>query len=77
MTFIVVAMFVIFCVAGATAGVVLLGIEGRGKTRAPQLSHRFARAAQHLNGDAAPPPRFARIVDRYAARLVRHRPHAR
>ena len=51
MTAIVVAMFVIFAVAAATAGVVVVGMEGRGKWRAPRLADKLARAAQHLNGD--------------------------
>jgi hypothetical protein len=76
-TTIVLAMFVIFSVAGATAGVVLLGMEGRGKSRAPQLADRFATAAQHLNGDAEPPARFTRIVNRYVAPVMEHRQHAR
>jgi len=49
---IIVAMFVILALAGATAGVVVVGIEGRGKWRAPKLAERVTRAAQHLNGDA-------------------------
>ena len=54
MTSIVVAMFVILTVAGATAGVVVVGIEGRGKFRIPRLADKMARAAQHLNGDGRP-----------------------
>jgi hypothetical protein len=55
MTSIVVAMFVILGVAAATAGVVVVGMEGRGKLRAPKLADKMARAAQHLNGDGRPP----------------------
>lgn len=78
MTSIVIAMFVILLVAGATAGIVLLGIEGRGKSRAPLLAHRFATAAQHLNGDAEPPARFTEVVTWYRARVLKlRRPHAR
>ena len=36
MTSIVVAMIVILVVVAATVGLVLLGIEGRGKQRAPE-----------------------------------------
>jgi hypothetical protein len=50
-TAIVVSMFVILGVAAATAGIVVVGMEGRGKMRAPKLADRMARAAQHLNGD--------------------------
>jgi hypothetical protein len=53
-TSIVVAMFVILGVAGATAGVVVVGIEGRGRFRIPRLADKMARAAQHLNGDGRP-----------------------
>jgi hypothetical protein len=76
-TAIVIAMIVILTVAGGTAGVVLLGMEGRGKSRAPQLADRFATAAQHLNGEAEPPARFTEVVNRSAARVLNQRQHAR
>lgn len=50
-TAILLAMLVIFGVVAATAGVVVLGIEGRGRLRAPRLADRLARAAERLNGD--------------------------
>ncbi|HEY9471474.1 MAG TPA: hypothetical protein VIQ76_17870 [Propionibacteriaceae bacterium] len=63
MTSIVVAMIVILVLAGCTAGLVLLGIEGRGKQRAPKLADRMARAAQHLNGDGEPPTRLVKLIE--------------
>ena len=63
MTSIVVAMIVILVVVAAIVGLVLLGIEGRGKQRAPKLAHRMARAAQHLNGDAEPPARLVKMIE--------------
>jgi hypothetical protein len=51
-TAIVVAMLVILGVAGVTTGIVVVGIEGRWKDRAPRLADRMHRAAEHLNGDA-------------------------
>lgn len=63
MTSIVVAMIVILVVVAATVGLVLLGIEGRGKQRAPKLANRMARAAQHLNGDAEPPARLVKMIE--------------
>ena len=63
MTSIVVAMIVIFVVAACTVGLVLLGIEGRGKQRAPWLADRMARAAQHLNGDGEPPARLVKLIE--------------
>jgi hypothetical protein len=43
--------------------VVLLGMEGRGKQRAPKLADRMARAAQHLNGDGEPPARLVKLIE--------------
>ncbi|HVD52564.1 MAG TPA: hypothetical protein VNC13_00135 [Propionibacteriaceae bacterium] len=63
MTSIVVAMIVILVVAACTAGLVLLGMEGRGKQRAPKLADRMARAAQHLNGDGEPPARLVKLIE--------------
>ena len=63
MTSIVVAMIVILVVAAATVGLVLLGIEGRGRQRAPKLAHRMSRATQHLNGDGEPPARLVKLIE--------------
>ena len=63
MTAIVIAMIVIFVLAACTVGVVLLGMEGRGKQRAPKLADRMARAAQHLNGDGEPPARLVKLIE--------------
>ncbi len=63
MTSIVVAMIVIFVVVACTVGLVLLGMEGRGKQRAPKLADRMARAAQHLNGDGEPPARLIKLIE--------------
>ena len=63
MTSIVVAMFVILVVVASIVGVVLLGMEGRGKQRAPRLADRMARAAEHLNGDGEPPARLIKLIE--------------
>lgn len=63
MTSIVVAMIVIFVVVACVVGLVLLGMEGRGKQRAPKLADRMARAAQHLNGDGEPPARLIKLIE--------------
>jgi hypothetical protein len=60
---IIVAMIVIFVIVACTAGLVLLGMEGRGKDRAPKLADRMARAAQHLNGDGEPPSRLVKLIE--------------
>jgi len=62
-TSIVLAMIVILVLAGCTVGLVLLGIEGRGKERAPKRADRMARAAQHLNGDGEPPTRLVKLIE--------------
>ena len=48
---IVVAMLVILLIAVGTVGLVLVGIEGRGRGRAPKLAQQAARAARLVNGD--------------------------
>lgn len=62
MTAIAVAMIIILAVVAGTAGMVVVGMEGRFKERAPRLADRMARAAQHLNGDGEPPEAFHRIL---------------
>jgi UPF0716 family protein affecting phage T7 exclusion len=62
-TSIVVAMIVILVVVASIVGVVLLGMEGRGKQRAPRLADRMARAAEHLNGDGEPPARLIKLIE--------------
>jgi len=62
MTALVVAMIIILAVVAGTAGMVVVGMEGRFKNRAPKLADTMARAAQHLNGDGEPPERFNRIL---------------
>jgi hypothetical protein len=62
-TSIVLAMVVILVVVACIVGVVLLGMEGRGKQRAPRLADRMARAGQHLNGDGEPPARLIKLIE--------------
>ncbi len=60
MTAIIVAMVLTLALVAGVAGLVLMGIEGRWRQRAPRLADRFARAAQHLNGDGQPPRSLTR-----------------
>lgn len=62
MTAIVLAMLIIAAVVAGTAGVVVVGMEGRLKRRAPRLADRMARAARHLNGDGEPPKALLRLL---------------
>ena len=58
----IVVMVVIIAAALGVAAMVVLGIEGRFSDRAPEVSGRLARAAQHLNGDAKPPQALRRLL---------------
>ena len=60
MTSILVAMIAVLLIAAGIVGLVLVGIEGRGRRRAPKIARRISRAAQHLNGDGR---RARRTVD--------------
>lgn len=42
-------------------GVVGMGMAGKGKAKHPKLAHRFALAAQALNGEGEPPARLAKL----------------
>ncbi len=72
-----VAMIAILAVAAAVVGLVLIGMEGRGRTRLPRIADKLTRAAQHLNGEVEPPEAFTRVMERRAAeRRHRERVHA-
>ena len=58
---ILVAMILLLVLVGAVLGVVIVGMQGRGRDRAPLFADRMARAAQHLNGDGAPPQSLRRL----------------
>jgi UPF0716 family protein affecting phage T7 exclusion len=58
---ILVAMILLLVLVGAVLGVVIVGMQGRGRDRAPHLADRMARAARHLNGDGAPPQSLRRL----------------
>lgn len=58
---IVVAMLIILAITAGTAGVVVVGLQGRGRERVPRLADRLTRAARHLNGDGEPPHAFTRL----------------
>ncbi|WP_375422829.1 hypothetical protein [uncultured Friedmanniella sp.] len=60
MTAVIVAMVLTLALVAGVAGLVLMGIEGRWRQRAPRLADRMARAAQHLNGDGQPPRSLTR-----------------
>ncbi|MDN5761992.1 MAG: hypothetical protein L0H41_06715 [Microlunatus sp.] len=55
MTAILVAMILVLGIAAGIAGLVLLGMQGRGSRHVPKLTEQFSRAARHLNGESQPP----------------------
>ncbi len=62
MPVIIVATIVVLGLIGVIAGVVIVGMQGRGRDRAPVLAERMARAARHLNGDGTPPSAVRRVL---------------
>ena len=55
MTVILVAMIIVLGIAAGIAGLVVLGMQGRGSQHVPKLTDQFSRAARHLNGEGQPP----------------------
>ncbi len=55
----IIAMVAILAVAAAVAGVVMIGIEGRGRARMPRIAATLSEAAKHLNGEENTPPTAA------------------
>ena len=64
MTSIVVAMIVILVVVACTVGLVLLGIEGRGKQRAPQAGRTEWPVPHSISmAMAEPPARLVKLIE--------------
>ncbi|SDR99942.1 hypothetical protein SAMN04489812_0565 [Microlunatus soli] len=73
----VVAMITILVVAAAVVGLVLVGMEGRGRRRMPWVADKLTRAAQHLNGEVEAPESFTRVIERSKfAERRQHREHS-
>lgn len=54
MTAILIAMIVVLTIAAGIAGVVVVGMQGRGSQHVPKLTDSMSRVARHLNGEAEP-----------------------
>lgn len=64
LSFLLVVLFLFTIAAAAViAGVVIMGMQGRGKSNHPRLAHKFARFAQALNGEGEPPRHLGRVFD--------------
>lgn len=50
----IVTMLAILVIGAVTVGLVVMGIEGRGRRRAPKLADSMTQAARHLNGEKVP-----------------------
>ncbi|MDN5727520.1 MAG: hypothetical protein L0G99_16570 [Propionibacteriales bacterium] len=57
---ILITMFVVLGVSVTVLAIVVVGMRGRGRDRAPRIADRLATAAKHLNGDGQP-PQFSRV----------------
>lgn len=55
MTAILIAMIIVLTIAAGIAGVVVVGMQGRGSQHVPKLTDGMSRIARHLNGEADPP----------------------
>lgn len=60
----VVTLVLILAIVALIAGVVLLGMEGQYRDRAPGLANRLARIARHFNGDGELPPEVTERIEK-------------
>ena len=60
MTAILVAMFIVLTIAVGIAGIVVVGMQGRGSQYVPKLTDSMSRVARHLNGEVERPRQVAR-----------------
>ncbi|WP_028709413.1 hypothetical protein [Propionicicella superfundia] len=57
-----IAMVLILALALGVCAVVVIGTQGAGKEKAPQIANAFAETARHLNGDAEPPESLVTLL---------------
>lgn len=60
---IVLTMAVLVALALAVTALVVVGMLGHGKDKAPTFAHYAATAARHLNGDGTPTGAFSGLTD--------------
>lgn len=56
-------MLVILGLAAAVIAVVVMGMEGTGRARHPEIADAMARTARHLNGEGQPPRGMMLLFD--------------
>lgn len=60
-----VAFVLILAIVALVVGVVLIGMEGQYRDHAPGLANRFAKIAQHFNGDGELPPEMTERLEKH------------
>lgn len=58
-----IVMVLILALALGVCAVVVIGTQGTGKEKAPQLSNALAETARHLNGEAEPPEGLVSLLE--------------
>lgn len=56
-------MLVILGIAAVVIAVVVMGMEGTGRAKHPELADAMARTARHLNGEGEPPRGLRELFD--------------
>lgn len=56
-------MLVILGIAAVVIAIVVMGMEGTGRSKHPELADAMARTARHLNGEGAPPRGLRMLFD--------------
>ena len=56
-------MLIVLGVAAGIIAVVVMGIEGTGRSRHPEIADAMARTARHLNGEGRPPKGLTQLFD--------------
>lgn len=57
------ALLVVMVFALVIIAVVVMGMEGTGKDKHPEIAHAMARTARHLNGEGEPPKALLALFD--------------
>lgn len=57
------AMIIIVALAAIVLGMVVVGMEGQGRWRAPEMASTLAKAGRHLNGEAEPPKGLVQLFE--------------
>ena len=56
-------MLVVLVLAAGVIAVVVMGMEGTGRTKHPEIAEAMQRTARHLNGEGEPPRALVAVFD--------------